>query len=41
MGVGQLQQRLYTFTDLTDREDGDADIKDKPEESFFGAGPWK
>lgn len=40
-GMGQLQQRLQTFTDLTGKYDGDADIKDTTEESFFGAGPWK
>lgn len=40
-GVGQLQQRISTFTDLTGKDDGDADILPKAEESFFGAGPWK
>jgi hypothetical protein len=39
-GVGQLQQRQYTFKQLTDADDGNADIKDAREESFYGAGPW-
>ncbi|HEV8580959.1 MAG TPA: hypothetical protein VGX68_17990 [Thermoanaerobaculia bacterium] len=43
-GVGELQQRIYTFSDLTGKQDGDADIGEEPknhEEGFFGAGPWK
>jgi hypothetical protein len=40
-GVGQLQQRVYPFKALTGRDDGDADILDTDEETFFGAGPWK
>jgi hypothetical protein len=44
VGKGQLQQRVYTFIELTGRSDGDADIGAEPrygEESFYGAGPWK
>ncbi len=41
IGVGQLQQRQRTFKELTGTDDGNADIKDATEESFFGAGPWK
>lgn len=40
-GVGALQQRHYSFQDLTGDPDGDAQIMDAPEESFFGAGPWR
>jgi len=43
-GKGELQQRFYTFTELTGKPDGDADIVFEPrhaEEFFFGAGPWK
>jgi hypothetical protein len=43
-GVGILQQRIYTFSELTGAQDGDADIKEEPknhEEEFFGAGPWR
>lgn len=40
VGVGELQQRKQTFTELTGVADGDAPIKDAPEESFYGAGPW-
>jgi hypothetical protein len=43
-GVGMLQQRIYTASELTGRQDGDADIKEEPrhhEEFFFGAGPWR
>lgn len=39
-GVGALQQRKQTFMELTGVADGDAPIKDAPEESFYGAGPW-
>lgn len=43
-GKGILQQRVYSFTELTRTPTGDADILEEPknhEESFFGAGPWK
>ncbi|HEX4949705.1 MAG TPA: hypothetical protein VFZ34_23780 [Blastocatellia bacterium] len=43
-GKGELQQRVYTFSELTGREDGDDRIVFEPrfsEEFFFGAGPWK
>lgn len=43
-GKGELQQRVYSFSELTGREDGDARIVFEPrwqEEYFFGAGPWK
>lgn len=43
-GTGSLEQRVYSFTDLTGTQDGDADIGEEPrhhEESFFGSGPWK
>jgi hypothetical protein len=43
-GKGELQQRVYTFTELTGKPDGDADIGFEPrhsEEFFLGAGPWK
>ncbi len=43
-GKGELQQRVYTFSELTGREDGDNRIVFEPrfaEEFFFGAGPWK
>jgi|GEM_PF-2741964 len=43
-GVGELQQRVYTFLELTKKQDGDADIVGEPrhdEELFFGAGPWR
>lgn len=39
-GVGALEQRRYTFLELTGDSLGDADIKDAREESFYGAGPW-
>jgi len=42
-GVGQLQQRKYTFEDLTGHADGDGDIRSadpNAEEDFFAAGPW-
>lgn len=41
VGIGALQQRIYTFAELTGRDDGDANILPRTEESFFGAGPWK
>lgn len=43
-GTGSLEQRVYSFTELTGTQEGDADIGEEPrhhEESFFGAGPWK
>lgn len=43
-GKGELQQRIYTFSELTGCEDGDDRIVFEPrfeEEFFFGAGPWK
>lgn len=43
-GKGVLQQRVYSFDELTGKPDGDADIGKEPksqEESFFGSGPWK
>ncbi len=43
VGVGIIEQREYTFKELTGAEDGDADITIEPrngEESFVGAGPW-
>lgn len=40
-GVGALQQRQYSFKDLTGSLDGDGNIRDASEESFFGAGPWR
>lgn len=40
VGVGALQQRKQTFMELTGVADGDGPIKDAPEESFYGAGPW-
>lgn len=40
VGAGQLQQRQYTFQDLTGQADGNADIRDTGYLSFFGAGPW-
>ncbi|MDQ1394343.1 MAG: hypothetical protein QOF30_3320, partial [Acidimicrobiaceae bacterium] len=43
-GTGKLEQRNYSFKDLTGSDDGDADIGEEPrnhEEGFFGAGPWK
>ncbi len=43
-GKGELQQRVYSFSELTGREDGDDRIVFEPrfaEEFFFGAGPWK
>ncbi len=43
-GKGQLQQRVYTFGELTGRDDGDAKMIFEPrfqEEFFFGAGEWK
>lgn len=40
-GLGIVQQRTRTFRELTGRDDGNADILDLSEESFFGAGPWK
>jgi hypothetical protein len=39
-GVGALQQRQYTFTQLTGRADANADIQPATEEFFFGAGSW-
>jgi hypothetical protein len=40
VGVGTLQQRQYSFRDLTGDDAGNGDIKNAPEESFYGAGPW-
>jgi hypothetical protein len=40
-GVGALQQRHYTFEQLTGDAEGNADIQDAAEEYFFGAGPWR
>jgi hypothetical protein len=43
-GKGRIEQRTYTFADLTGQQDGDAEITIEPthrEEEFFGAGPWK
>lgn len=40
-GVGELQQRIYSFKQLTGKDDGNAPILPLTEESFFGAGPWK
>jgi len=43
-GKGLLQQRVYSFSELTGTPTGNADILEEPknrEESFFGAGPWK
>lgn len=43
-GKGELQQRIYTFSELTGREDGNDRIVFEPrweEEFFFGAGSWK
>jgi len=43
-GIGALQQRIYSFSELSGTQDGDADIGKEPkqhEEKFFGAGPWK
>ncbi len=44
-GVGELQQRQFTFQQLTGNPNGDADIQPRPpaspEEEFFGAGPWR
>jgi hypothetical protein len=43
-GKGELQQRVYSFSELTGREDGDDRIVFEPrfaEEFFFGAGTWK
>jgi hypothetical protein len=39
--VGQIQQRVYSFADLTKTDDGNADIVEKKEEYFLGAGKWK
>jgi len=38
--AGVLEERLRSFTALTGKADGDADILPAPEEFFFGAGPW-
>jgi hypothetical protein len=44
-GVGELQQRQFTFQELTGNPDGDANIQPRPpaspEEEFFGGGPWR
>jgi hypothetical protein len=43
-GKGELQQRVYTFGDLTKVDDGNDRIIFEPrseEEFFFGAGTWK
>lgn len=43
-GKGQLQQRVYTFSDLTKRDDGEDRIVFEPrfgEEFFIGAGRWR
>ena len=43
-GKGELQQRVYTFADLTKVDNGDDRIIFEPrsqEEFFFGAGTWK
>lgn len=43
-GAGLIEQRVYSFTELTGHRDGDGDIGEEPkghEESFFGAEPWK
>jgi hypothetical protein len=39
-GVGKLEQRQESFMKLTGAEDGNANILNKTEESFWGAGPW-
>jgi hypothetical protein len=41
VGVGELEQKKMSFSDLTGAADGDATIKATPEEEFFGAGPWQ
>ncbi|HLK27342.1 MAG TPA: DUF4157 domain-containing protein [Puia sp.] len=45
VGTGNLEQRQETFQQLTNSADGDGEIVphpvSDPEESFFGAGPWK
>jgi hypothetical protein len=40
-GVGELQQRQYTFADLTGNSAGKGEVQPRTEEDFFGAGPWK
>ena len=43
-GKGELQQRVYTFAQLTGSDTGDDRIVFEPrfgEEFFFGAGTWK
>ncbi len=50
-GAGQLQQKRYSFSYITGKDDGDGEIKQStaffswkrwlPSENFFGAGPWK
>jgi hypothetical protein len=40
-GVGELQQRQYTFADLTGNAAGKGEVQPRTEEDFYGAGPWK
>jgi len=40
-GVGELQQRQYTFADLTGNSAGKGEVQSTSEEDFYGAGPWK
>jgi hypothetical protein len=40
-GVGELQQREYTFAALTGNSAGKGEVQSTSEEDFFGAGPWR
>jgi hypothetical protein len=40
-GAGELQQRTYSFSDLTGKADGDAEVQNTGSLTFTGAGPWK
>jgi hypothetical protein len=40
-GVGELQQRQYTFAELTGNSAGKGEVQSSAEEDFYGAGPWR